>query len=269
LFRGTITELVPKDHVDLTLVSGQTRRFSMADVVYAGAAASAPGAPPSTPRTGATEPETAAAGDRASLHVEANLPDVQLLAPTAQSSMSGTGYSGGRTYYFGAEKKDYAIACTAPCDVQMAQGVQRLALSHAGGAAIEADAPVEVKGPGTLHATYTSRQGTRTAGLVLAIVGMAVGSVIMVNGAANGPQSCDPGGGFCVHDADGGQIAIGAVVFVAGIVVGGPLALMGDKARVELVPQVTAVIPGKLAARDAAGTYDRADVRGLGLRWTF
>ncbi len=270
LFRGTITELVPKDHVDLLLASGQTRRFSMRDVVYAGAAASAPGATQGSAAAGAAEAATEAAGSPANLHVEANLPDVQLLAPTTQSSMSGSGFSpGGQTVYFGAQRKDYAIACTAPCDVQISQGVHRLALSHAGGPAIEADAPVEVKGPGTLHATYTSRQSTRTAGLVFFLLGVGGGSALVLNGALNGPSSCDPESDFCIHDPDYTQMALGLVLVLGGAVAGIAASMTGDQARVELVPQVTSVIPGIRMARDMGGPHDRSDVRGLGLKWMF
>jgi hypothetical protein len=39
LFRGTITALVAGDHVDLLLLSGETRQFTMSEVAYAGPAA--------------------------------------------------------------------------------------------------------------------------------------------------------------------------------------------------------------------------------------
>src|SRR5207247_10124009 len=42
MVRGTISELVRNDHVSISLVSGESRRFSMSDVVYAGPAAAMP-----------------------------------------------------------------------------------------------------------------------------------------------------------------------------------------------------------------------------------
>src|SRR5271165_265503 len=109
VFRGTITELVPKDHVDLQLANGQTKRFSSADVAYAGPARRPP------PAAGGGEAPHPHGID---VKVVANDDDVQLLIRTGQGEVEGAawGYNGAVAYE--GVSRAYGIVCTAPCDAQ-------------------------------------------------------------------------------------------------------------------------------------------------------
>jgi hypothetical protein len=239
IYRGTIVELVPDDHVDLVLPSGQTRRFQMNDVAYAGSAATREDAPAATPPPA---PAPSAAGERApkaGLHLEANQPDVQFLVRVGQAEATGFGYAwgGGGFVSFVGHSREYALICTAPCDGELPNGIHRLALSLGGGKAIEAADPVELQGPATLHGTYESRAGTRTLGWVLFGVSLGAGSLIAATSLRT-RQTCDSTG-FCYTDKaiNGTQLGIGVGVMLVGGIVGAILGATKDKAIIEVVPQ--------------------------------
>jgi len=253
VFRGTITELVPRDHVDLMLASGQTRRFAAADIAYAGPAKR----PPASGPPGA---DSGPRGRGVDVHVVANEDDVQLLIRTGQGEVEGAawGYHGAVAYEGVA--RDYAIVCTAPCDAQLPPGLQRLALSHHGGRTVEADDPVELRGPSTLRAQYESRQGVRIAGYVVGIGSFAAGLVLIFTNLPTCPpqQSCNFPSAFWA----------GAVVIIAGGILGSILAGVGDHAALQLVPTGTSrmlKLPG-VGEPVADGPVDGA---GLGLRFSF
>ena len=99
MFRGTIAELVAHDHVDIVLSSGQTRRFPLADVTYAGpsvAPASAPPSPPPPPPppppSGGPQPLVGMRGPRAELRLEANDSDVEFHVRTGTAQLQGVGW---------------------------------------------------------------------------------------------------------------------------------------------------------------------------------
>jgi hypothetical protein len=70
-FRGTILELVADDHVVLRLSSGETKRFAMDDVKYAGSAADEPKTRRSAESGGADGPARARAATRTSARLRA------------------------------------------------------------------------------------------------------------------------------------------------------------------------------------------------------
>ncbi len=248
VFRGMITELVPRDHVDLLMASGQTRRFPAADVAYAGPAARppAPAAPP---------------GPRGvPLHVESDQDDVALLVRTGQVEGEAWGFRGA----VAMAARDYAVLCTAPCDTQVPVGVHRLALSEHGGHVVEADDPIEVRGPSTLRAHYESRVGVRVAGYVVGVAA-AVTGIVLIATSYNG--NCDPNTSNC-QQFNTGQLVAGFVTLVAGGIVGGIMASIGDKANLQLVP-MGASGPIKLPGTSESVAVGAADGAGLALRLAF
>ncbi len=247
VFRGTITELVPRDHVDLLMANGQTRRFSAADVAYAGPAARPP-APAGPP------------GPRGvPLHVESDQDDVALLVRTGQVEGEAWGFRGA----VAMAARDYAVLCTAPCDTQVPVGVHRLALSEHGGHVVEAEDPIEVGGPSTLRAHYESRIGIRVAGYVVGVAS-AVTGIVLIATSYNG--NCNPSTSNC-QQFNTGQLVAGFVTLVAGGIVGGVMASIGDKANLQLVP-MGAAGPIRLSGTSetvAAGS----EGAGLALRLAF
>lgn len=254
VFRGTITELVPRDHIDLLMANGQTRRFPAADVAYAGPAARPPAAPPAPPPV---------PGPRGvPVHVESDQPDVTLLVRTGQVEGEAWGWRGAVSMV----ARDYGLICTAPCDTQVPPGVHRLALSEHGGRVVEADDPVEVSGPSTLRVHYDSRVGVRVAGYVIG-VGSAITGIVLMATSYNG--NCNPNTSNC-QQFNTGQLVAGIVTLIAGGIVGGVMAAVGDRAELQLVP-MGAAGPIRLSGtgETIAVGQPGADGAGLALRLAF
>lgn len=252
VFRGTITELVPKDHVDLLMASGQTRRFAAADISYAGPAKR----PPVASGTG----DSGGHGKGVDVHVVSDTDDVQLLIRTGQGEVEGMGWGYHGAVAYEGVARDYAIVCTAPCDTQLPPGLQRLALSHHGGRTVEAEDPVQVSGSSTLRAEYESRLGVRIAGYVIMFGSLATGVIIM---ATNAPQ-CPPTG--CQFPT---AFWGGLIVIVAGGILGSILTGVGDHASIQLVPTGTAARPLKLPWVGEPVAEGSSDGAGLALRYSF
>jgi hypothetical protein len=281
MYRGTIVELVAGDHVDIALPSGQTRRFAMSEVAYAGSAsthedtpgaATSPPAPPPPPTAPAEGSTTGARAPKADLHLDANEPDVQFLVRVGQGEASGFGYAwgGGGFVSFVGHSREYAVICTAPCDGELPNGTHRLALSLHGGKAIEADDPVELQGPATLHGTYESRAGTRVVGWVIFGVSLAAGTVIAIT-SLRSTQNCDSTG-FCFTDKtiDGTQLALGTGLMLVGGIVGAILGVTRDSATIEVVPQAPRAVLWPARGREGAwGGAAWADGSGVAVRVRF
>jgi hypothetical protein len=251
VFRGTITELVPHDHIDLLLPGGKTRRFAAADVSYAGPAAR-PSSPP--PPAGPPGPPTA------NVRVESDQEDVQLFVRAGQIEGVGWGYHGA----IGLVARDYAALCTAPCETQMPIGPQRLALSHHGGQVVEAEDPVSVGGPATLRVHYDSRLGVRVAGYIIGVAA-AITGIVLIATSYNG--NCNSAATHC-QQFNTGQLIAGGVVLIGGAVVGGILSSIGDKANRQLVP-MGAAGPIKLPGANESAAVAPREGAGLALQLSF
>jgi hypothetical protein len=273
IYRGTIVELVPGDHVDIVLPSGQTRRFPMSDVAYAGAATpheDVPAAAASPPA-----PAPSAAGEhapKAELHLEANERDVQFLVRVGQGEASGFGYvwGGGGFVSFVGHSRQYALICTAPCDGELPNGIHRLALSLRGGKAIEAEDPVELEGPATLRGTYECRAGTRAVGWVLFGLSLAAGTLIAATSVRT-TYTCDVDG-FCSTDKRivGAQLGAGVGIMLAGGIAGAIVGVTKDKAIIEVVPQAPRAWLWPATGREGAWLAPASSAgSGLALRYRF
>jgi hypothetical protein len=269
MYRGTIIELVPDDHVRITLPSGETRNFLMIDVAYAGSAESAPKPKPQTPRRPARSSDDTHEDDEPTVHLTGSEKDVQFLAPTSQSETTGVGYAWGGTLVYGASSRHYSILCTAPCDTTLSAGSHRLALAVRGGKAVEADDPIEIHGPTTLLGTYESRLGVRIAGVVVVAAGAIVGTVLMLESLHK--STCDGSGVCTTSGVDTNMLWGGVAVFGLGSLVGLIMVLMKDTATIEVVPSSNAQsirMPG-LAREGGAVPATPLDGTGLAVRYRF
>lgn len=254
VFRGTITERVPGDHVDLLMPSGQTRRFPMSAVTFAG---------PATRSEGGPEPAVTVRAEKVDVHVASDQPDVQLLVRVGQSEAVGWSYHGS----IALEGRQYAIVCTAPCDAQLPAGLQRLALSQHGGGAVESDDPVELRGPSTLYAHYDSHAAIRTVGWVLGFGSGVGGIVIMVLSFDFSCTQAQQDAGQCSF-VNTGQFIAGLAVAIVGGIVGGIMAGIGDHATIQLVPTMSSG-PLRLPGASEPLFATTPEAPGLGLRVRF
>jgi len=260
MYRGTISELVANDHVDLMTANGQTRRFAMKDVAFAGSATapepSAPPPPPPPPPPPGEGSMITVNAQRAEMRFEANEPDVQFQLRTGQSEMAGVGWGWRSTYSFAAQTSSYTTICTAPCSGSLPTGTHRIGLSHNGRTVIEPEDPTVITGSGTLRGTYTSHTGLRVAGLLVDIASVAVGVTLMVT-AIHEAQDCSSG--VCIEqdNINDTQLGVGLGVLVVGSLVGTVLMLQRDTADISFVP---------MAPMASSGSKEMAALRVPGLQ---
>jgi hypothetical protein len=271
LYRGTITELVPKSHVVLLLPSGESRRFSMADVVFAGAAPTPQAPAPSEPAPAppAAEPKITVLGSKATVHLTASEPDTQFLLREGQSQ----GVVATRGGVRGFAASHYADICTAPCDATLPEGSHRLALSRSGGAPVETTDPIVLSGPSTLKGTYISQHGTRVTGVVLLVVGLVVGTTLEVLAlSVLKDDSCTPDANcYCpfTFRPNVPALVVGGAIEVVGLIAGLALTTQRDHAIIEVVPQSPTPLPvaSGVTVRERPATP--GDSQGLALRIRF
>jgi|GEM_PF-1564698 len=256
IYRGTIVEFVPSDHVDLLLPNGQTKRFNMADVAYEGAAPTpAPPAPPAEPTTpppaptpAVPQPAVTVRTGKVDVHVTSDQDDVTLLYPTGQSDFDAVGAGYRSVVAISGMARNYEIVCTAPCDAQLPAGEHRLALSLHGGRGVEAAEPVHLDGPSTMRVHYESRVGMRALGWVLLAGSVVAGTILVVDASTKTQSSCAGsftgagGAGGCAQPTqmpapDMGEMIGGLVVTAVGSLLSLVFILQRDKAHIEIVPQ--------------------------------
>jgi hypothetical protein len=272
MFRGTILEIIARDHVDIQLPSGEVRRFETEDVAYAGDASHAPleshEAPPtkapaeressrSSDATANPRPLVTLEGRVAKVHLEASTPDTDFHIRTGE-----------------AVAKGYARLCTAPCDVTLPAGKHRLALSAGGNFPIESASTVDITGPSTVHGTYNSKQDVRIAGGVVAGLALATGLGMLI-GSFHTVQDCSLQSvtGSCSQTPN---TDVGLALAGIGVIFGGGLVavlLLGqqDTADIEVVPLTSSSLRAPLLAR-SEGAWLAAAAHGpdgLGVRLRF
>lgn len=224
----------------------------MSEVTYAGPSSRMPKANessastssqpqnPNPPPGRAPFPRIQVRANEAPLRLTANLPDVtfQLRTGSANFESTGTSYSGGSgvgVVSLSGTTVGYSVICTAPCEATLPTGSHRLALSLEGGAPVEADGALVLSGSSSVRGEYTSNQGTRTAGVVIGLGAILVGSAVMFSGFSTDDEG----------NLNTGRIYLGGGIMIAGSIAWLVMASVKDHA--ELV-----VIPGKTQARRRA-----------------
>lgn len=249
MYRGTISEKVPGDHVVIVTVTGATKTFAMKDVKYAGPAAqrpdaqpvAPPGAPPAKPEpksAGAesTKPIITLHAGEARLLIKGDQPGLTVYRKSGTAVAVGPGGS--------AIASGYNVICTAPCDASLPAGTQTLAVSRQDGSPVEAGAIKVPEGESRLTAHYKKKTGLRVAGWVVLGGGVAAGTVVMALGLTNTTHDCSSqwltGECTVTLTSDTGEIVAGGILMAAGIGVGLALALQHDKASITVTPMEAA-----------------------------
>jgi hypothetical protein len=209
LYRGTISELVPGDHVEIVLVTRAPRRFQMTDVDYAGPIVGLPAKV--APSTITEPPRAEPPSPGATVHFQAR-GDVPALA-LGEVTGDVIGGKGGHTY---------RTLCTAPCTPALSPGSHRLVLPDIGTTVHSVSIPT---GPSTLQATVTTHRGGQIAGFTVIWAGVLGGSGLVV------------AGGLADSDNLLGYGLAGTGLILGGLI-GGVwlLAASADETRFEVLP---------------------------------
>ena len=264
MVRGTISEMVPGDYVLIVSLAGESRRFAMVEVKYAGPAAQAPGAasaqtpgavpapapsPTSSMPSSEPRPMVTVHGAEARLQLRATEPGI------------GFHRRSGSAYAFGPGGAAVAIGfddiCTAPCEITMPAGTHTLALSQGGGTPVAADPVAIPEGQATVEGTYTDRSGLRLAGWGVFVGTLLAGSYLVIDSIET-TEECDEYGCTDSAELNTTKVAIGTGLMVVGPLASLALILQPDGAEIRVSAGV-AVAPrvfgtsGGNPARDRAG----------------
>jgi hypothetical protein len=238
MVRGTISEMVPGDYVVIVTLTGETRRFAMADVSYAGSAAASPQSKPlpersgddkefETPEGAKYKPEITVHAKEARLRLTSEPTGLTFHKRTSSAMAVGSGGS--------AIAAGFQEICTSPCEASLPAGTHTLALSEPGKVPISADSVTLPAGVSTLSGRFIDRSGIRTLGLVV-VVASAVGGTFMLLNMMDSTQTCS--GDYCYDnpEIDVGMLVGGLVVVGVGIPMGLALATTRDKAELTVSP---------------------------------
>lgn len=234
MLRGTIGELVANDHVTVITVTGETRRFSLAEVTYAGPASEAPApaaivTPAAAPAKsdaaarhgGNMKPDVASGAEagKARLRLSANSPNVTFYMNTGQVRGGFTGYVSGSWHrpdelMFGEiSSRYYKRLCTAPCTATLPEGRHDLALG-VDDDIVSSENKLDLRGDMDIRGEYVDKSSWRTAGIFVFGGSMVAGLVMML-----------------LDRGAGGAIWItGAGIALAGGVTGGIMLAQSDRA---------------------------------------
>jgi hypothetical protein len=242
--KGTISELLPGDHVVLVLLSGGTRTFPMAEVKYAGPAADAPRA---TSDDQSRSGSNGSSGDTESRDGYGRVhPLVTVHAEEAKLALTGSEpnltfhVSTGAATAGWVSAIGYDRICTAPCNASIAAGTYTLALSSENHAPISTEKPITLRpGRSNLAGTYTSNGGVRAAGWVVMFVGPAAGLASMLlitkEECLGGGTSLDPNP-ICTNRLTATGVAIGGALVVGSVLIGFALITVKDSAEIRVSP---------------------------------
>jgi hypothetical protein len=254
LYRGTIVELVAGDHVDLRLPSGETKRWAMAEVSYAGGADRQPST--SLPREQpAPRPLVTVEAEAAKIHFESDTPETDLHIRTGDATVTGVGWGGRGAFVYGAVAHGYEHICAAPCDATLPAGTHRLALSKNGRAPVEPEEAVTIHGPSSVRGTYVDKSGTRIAGWVIIVTSFAAATGMLI-GSFHTTQDCSLQSvtGTCnqVSSVDMGLAGGAVAVSLLGTILGMIFVFQHDSATIEVTPMEASLRLPLLPRREAA-----------------
>jgi hypothetical protein len=214
VIRGTMTEMVPNDHVTIQLPTGQPAivEWGKIDHIERAAPGVAAVTPPLVSALPAPRRHVVVEGATVIVHLEAD-PGVAL-----ESIAPGSGR--------------WALVCAAPCDAQVPLGRQyRIA-----GEGIRASRAFRIEAPPGQRVTITVSAASKSAfsgGIALSSVGAAgivVGLSVVLFGALEACSLVDPNTGACVGSSDGTVETVGLVITLVGaaVLVGGLIMLASN-----------------------------------------
>jgi hypothetical protein len=222
LVRGSISELVPGESVTVITLTGESRKFDMNEVSYAGSVANDPGAAEPAPPAAATNEAKPADKARPYVTVEATEARLHLV-----SDPPGLVFARQDASAFSGDRKatGYARLCAAPCDITLPAGTETISVT-----AETERHPYKIQviripgGHSELRAYYRDNQSTRNRGWLIMGAGVVGGAALIALSIKLEESPPKP------------ILLLGYATALAGIGVGIGFLLVRDDARFELVP---------------------------------
>jgi len=199
MVRGTISELMPGEHVVIVTVTGETKRLPASEFTYAGPAVSDPaggsagsgGHAPSAPSAPlVAQPSSVPLTDsdssiRPLVTVRAKTARIRFLGPMVGGQRqegltlylrTGSATSGNHT------ASAFTRICAAPCEAELAEGSYTVGIGQKDGPAIAVREPVKIVDGKALVGIYKSRTAPRVLLLLAGLAMMGGGLAITLNG---------------------------------------------------------------------------------------
>ena len=160
MLRGVITESITGSHVVIQLPNGESRRFEMSEVRYAGPASGMPQPKPEPEVGEGDEPKKPKAPQsdvgKVSLRLESKTHDVTFWAQRVD----------GDRYRDQNSPSGFFLLCLAPCTTKVTPGSYRFAVAVGRGKYAPVDDIVRISKPLRLRGEVDSKGGTRAFGWV-------------------------------------------------------------------------------------------------------
>jgi hypothetical protein len=132
----------------------------------------------------------------------------------------GDSFRRGHSYYHATGH--YFALCKGPCATRISKNGGPMYVLKGRREPLPVE-EVKVTGPSVLHATYVDRRNQRYLGLAIAVVGVGVGSAMMIEGTTG---SSNPAA----------LIGTGGAVALVGLAVGAYFGFREDEAHIEVLP---------------------------------
>ncbi len=226
IYRGTITELVPGDHVIILLLNGESRTFTMSEVTFAGVEPQQ--AAPAVQASPAPSPAPAVEEQRIRVSFQANRTDLtihRVSRSTEFAFSSGFGVVANNAYSRFRAASYEQIGVT-PCETELEPGAHVFTVTL-GRHRHELDS-ISLTQDTTLVLDYESRRTRRIAGWLTFGLGIATGMALSIAGLAQSIADINPNPKWALS-------APGFVIVGVSTVVGLVLGLQRD--RVHLADQ--------------------------------
>jgi hypothetical protein len=187
-------------------------------------AADPPAPPAAAPAPPAAVPPTQVPPHGTAIRFDPETPDLWLLGSVGDVNDYvedyGDSFRRGHSYYHSTGR--YFPICKGPCATHVLRKADPLYVAKDGREPLLIE-ELTITGPSVLHATYVDRRRQRYLGLVIAVVGVGVGTALLIEGTAGSSN-------------DGALLGTGTAVTLAGLAVGGYFGFREDEAHIEVVP---------------------------------
>lgn len=182
MYRGTIVESVPNDHVTLLLPSGESRRFASGEILSSGPVDATPPPP--------TEVATADSGRMPTSVTNSTPVRLRITSPVEGNTLLlQTGVGAGAVAGGTAIIVQFDRVCLAPCTATIPVGNHRFVVEDSRGRQRATPAPVLIDRDGELEISTESRRRLRIRRWMISLGLLVASAPLIVIGMVD--KSCD------------------------------------------------------------------------------
>jgi hypothetical protein len=221
--RGTIGELIPSESVSIVTTTGETKRYAMVDVGYAGPERDAPAIQgtetATTPSPSVVEPPKQPTVSATARPVTATSKEVTVTFSSTPDGATFYRKANATTTLIGPntfERMNQSVICTAPCASKLPIGTHALSMSYRDSPPLAGESVRISENGANVHGTYISRANTRLAGLITLATGFVTGAAVSYIGFSRTRKECSTDFG-CSEEPHPNFVLVAGGVGLAGL----------------------------------------------------